>query len=147
VLSGQNLFSSVQLINSYAGTVTLGDDASGGLSIKTLNVTSGAISQPAPGATDLTVLTTFNWTGGTLNSTANLANLIISGATVNIDPSGGTVWLGDNLSFINGANGTMGDGTLALNKDGTQVVLDSGAALTVVPGALGAFTPQSSGEV
>jgi hypothetical protein len=114
VLSGQNLFNSIQLINGYTGTVTVGDDASGGLSTNILNLTSGAIAQPDQGLTDLTVLSNLNWTGGNLNQNGPLANLTItvSSATALFAPSNaGTVSCGDNINIDTGASAEFDPGT------------------------------------
>jgi hypothetical protein len=141
--SGPNSFNSVQLINGYSGTVTLGDDASGGLTTSTLNLTSGAISQPDPGLTDLTVLSNLNWTGGTLNSSPNLANLIISGTntTATFAPTnGGTVNLGDNISLQNSAVATMNAGTLNATNANEVIDLTQNCGMQVNPGANSSYT-------
>jgi hypothetical protein len=120
---GPDRFNYVQMINGYSGTVTIGDDASGGLSINNLNLTSGTIAQPDPGLTDLTVLTSFDWTGGTLNSSSNLANLNISGSTTTatIAPANaGTINLGDNINLLNGAVATMNAGTINVTNDNVE---------------------------
>lgn len=73
-------YNSVNLVNNYAGTVTFTS------AIGTANYvqTSGSIAQPTSG-TDLTVTSMFNWTGGTLNSSAYSAIVRLIGATATIN--------------------------------------------------------------
>jgi hypothetical protein len=127
-------FGLVQVVNGYAGTVSLAADGSGGLSVIMLNLTSGAISQPAAG-TELTVLSSFIWTGGTLNSSSNLSTVTLSGATATIAPtSGGTVSLGSNISLENGAVVTQGAGTIDLTNSGLTFDVTSSCSFNVDPG-------------
>ncbi len=104
-------FAAISLVNGYSGKVTLVADATPGLSVGAFTLTSGAIAQPngittvttvtetGEGGTvttttvttitpppDLSVLDTFTWTGGILNSTPSDAALNLVGATATIDP-------------------------------------------------------------
>jgi hypothetical protein len=152
VPSGQNLFNTVQLINSYSGTVTLGDDAaSGGLSINSLNITSGAISQPDQGLTDLTVLSSLNWSGGNLGDTkadpndplfaASNANVNFNGAGTITLPTNGALYSGDTINFNNPTAANVstiisGAGSLLLNGGiGMNVNADAKVKNVVSPGA------------
>ena len=137
--SGGGDFNSVTVTSTFDATITL----AGGFTTGGLSLASGAIDQPAPTSpwddTDITVTSDFTWTGGTLNSTANLANLTITGssATALVAPEGGgTVNLGDNITLEEGAAGTIGGGTIALNKD-VSLITSTGSSLYFNPGALG----------
>jgi hypothetical protein len=94
------------------------------IQVGTLNLSAGsagAIAQPGQtgAGSDITVTNTFNWTGGTLNSSANLATLHLQDATATITPNGSTLATGDNLSLEDistGSNGTVTAGTINLNN-------------------------------
>jgi hypothetical protein len=136
-------YRSVSFVGNYAGTVTLDS----GFATGQLNLSSpGAISQPASG-TDITVVgdsasdpgpyaDDFIWTKGTLNSTANLANLIVTGSTTTalIAPANaGTVTTKSTLKFLNGATGTINPGTVNFaGGDGMDV--GEYCSVTVAPG-------------
>ncbi len=111
-------YNSVSLNGAYTSTITLiGGFTTASL---TLDAAGAAISQPiASGGysnTDIRVTSSFNWTNGTLNSSANLSNLILDGATALIAPRAimdmwnpmsppipGKVTTGDLLKLVNGA--------------------------------------------
>src|SRR5262249_10642145 len=81
---------------------TLAPDGSAGVSTVLFLMESGAISQTLPNTsltTDLTVLGSFIWPGGTLNSSANNANVNIEGGGSITPPSGGDLFLGSTLVF------------------------------------------------
>jgi hypothetical protein len=129
---GSEEWASVTLQPWYGDTVTLATD----VSIRGLFLYGGAISQPSSG-TDITVTDEFIWTGGTLNSSANASNLILTGssATGTIAPaSGGTVYLGSNVRLEDGAQATMAEGTIDLNKENLDLVIGTGTRFTVAPG-------------
>src|SRR4029079_14621293 len=100
-------------------------------------MSGGILDQPS--GADLTVTGTFWWTAGKLNSTANLANVTITGeyATATIAPANGvTVNLGSNLSLMNGAFATMKEGTVEVNKSGIAFTTNGGSSFNIDPGAL-----------
>jgi hypothetical protein len=127
-------FNSISLVNNYSGTVTLASDGSAGLSANTFTLTSGAISQPAAN-TELTVLSDFSWTGGTLNSSTFLSTVTLSGATATFAPaSGGTVYCGSIISLKNGAVGTLKEGTVELQNNASEFIVHESSGLFVDPG-------------
>jgi hypothetical protein len=115
----------------------------GPMTAEQLSVSGGVIDQGS-GSASVTVTgpaaspyaAAFVWTGGTVNSTTNPADLILSGsaATGLIAPANaGTVYLGSTLSLINGAVATMLAGTIeAANGATFDIGEDSG--LEVDPG-------------
>ncbi|HEX4610608.1 MAG TPA: hypothetical protein VH092_20630 [Urbifossiella sp.] len=112
-------FHSMTFQNGYSGTVTLG----GSVSLLNYTMSSGTLDQSA--TTALTVTTDFEWTGGTINSTATLSQVNISGATALIAPSGaGTVSLGSTLNFTGGAVADIEPGTIDAQND-PEIDLDS----------------------
>jgi hypothetical protein len=124
-------YGSINLINSYAGNVSTPT----GFQTAILDLESGSLDQLSSTA-DITVNQNFNFTGGTLNSTSNLANLIISGsnATATFNPNGRTVNLGDNISLQNGAVATMNAGTINITNDNEQFNINQFCGLKVAPG-------------
>ena len=119
----------LHLSAGYSGTVTLAGD----LSVGNLELAAagGILDQPAPGST-LTVTQSLNWTAGTLNSTANLANVVLNGATATIAPAGaGTVNCGSNVSLMGGANATFSPGEVHFTNPGTLAVGQNCAANVV----------------
>jgi hypothetical protein len=128
---------SLHLVDGYTGTVTVGTPRSSmDLWLNTLELTSGSIAQPYAEQSAITVLGSFIWTGGTLNSSASLANLNISGSTTTatINPNGGTVNLGDNISLLNGAVATINAGTISMTNDGEEIDIETGSGLNADPG-------------
>lgn len=124
-------FAGVWVLSSYTGTVTFG----GSLSAGTFDLEGGAVSQPTT-STDLTVTSTFTWTGGTLNSSANLANVNISGGTATLAPvGGGSVSLGSNLVLVNGATATLSAGTIDITNDGEEIDVGANCGVNVDPGS------------
>jgi hypothetical protein len=120
------------IASSYTSRITM----SGPVTTYMFGMSGGTLDQ-ASGA-DLTVTGYFNWTGGTINSTSSLANVIIDGATALIAPTGGgTVNLGSNISLENGAVATMNAGTLNLINAGTQVDIKAGTKLQIDAGLNG----------
>ncbi len=102
IVAGGGAFQSLTILSNYTGTVTFG----GAITTGAYSQGGGAISQPSSG-TDLTVTSTFNWSGGTLNSSTNQAIVHLRGATGTISPGAGNViTTGSTLSFEN--NGTVG---------------------------------------
>jgi hypothetical protein len=129
-------FASIQFVNNYSGTVNVAPDSSGGLSVGSFTLSSGAIAQPYFN-TNLTVLSSFTWTGGTLNSSSNLATVTLSGATGTFAPAGGgTVELGSDITLANGAEATMREGTVDMNKSGIQFITTTGSRFHIDPGTL-----------
>jgi hypothetical protein len=117
-------WSSIHLVNGYAGTVTFNST----LLVGTFEQTSGALTWMLSGE-DLNVSTSFTWTGGILNASTNANTVHLTGATALIAPAGGgTVTTGNTLSFENGATGTFNPGTVnftnagAVNIDATSEV-------------------------
>lgn len=120
-----------------SGTLTLGAP----VTANAFSLSGGQVAQAA--GANLTVTgfpdlfgDEFTWTGGTLNSTANLANVTITGSdtTALFAPAGGgTIWLGSNLSLENGASGTMRDGAIDLNKDGIEFSTSTGSSFFIDP--------------
>jgi len=132
--AGLTTLQSLHIRNAYNQTLTMAN----ALSIGTLEMSpgdGGKIDQPSSGL-DLTVTASLNWTSGTINSTDNLANLSVSGATATIAPaSAGTVNSGDNLTFVNSAVGTLNAGTITFTNDGFDMNVDANCGLIVDPGA------------
>jgi hypothetical protein len=127
-------FHSVRLL-LYGGTVTTATP----FSTMILVMTSGTIDQPAtlPG-TNITVTghdssndLDFKWIGGTINSTNDLSNLIITGSNTSgqIFEDGETVYLGSNLTLSDGAEVTMKEGTINVNKDEVQFEVNDNCGL------------------
>jgi hypothetical protein len=94
-------FGAVQFINGYSGTVTVNPDSSAGLSVGSLALGTGALSQPNEYC-DLSVLGTFTWTGGTLNSSPSTATVnVYGGGSIVLPGEGNTLTTGSTLSFVN----------------------------------------------
>ena len=136
--SGGGYYHSVTLVAQYGGTVTLAS----GFATEHLNVQGGTIDQPTAG-TDIIVgpassdsSGTFDWTGGTINSTSNLAAVYVQGAvTFTIDPGGGTLRTGSTFTFEGTdeeatAAGTVRAGTVEIGN-GAGINLDQYATMTV----------------
>jgi hypothetical protein len=112
----------------------------GDVTADAFRLASGIIDQPGP---DITVTgeysfgdgNSFEWVGGTLNSTATLANLNMLGGLGLIDPGGNTVTTGSNLSFV-GTNAavetTVLPGTVEFRNE-AGVVAGVLAAVTIKP--------------
>ncbi|MDB5313552.1 MAG: hypothetical protein JWO38_7754 [Gemmataceae bacterium] len=136
-------YRTVMLNSSYTGKVTL----SGSLSVGTLGLNGGVISQPV-GGTDITVtrisgmspyeVPGFSWSGGTLNDTAHAANLTVIAGTALIDPQGGTLKTGSTLSFTGGTTGTFNPGAVefandaGINVDAASTVSSTGTGAAPV---------------
>jgi hypothetical protein len=127
------------------GSITAGSATVGGgtlslnapLTSSNLELDAGTIDQPTSGA-DVTVTGNFTWTGGTFNSTSNLANVNISGntATATFAPTnGGTVNLGSNINLSNGATATMSVGTINITNDSEEIDVGANCGMTVDPGS------------
>jgi hypothetical protein len=106
-LSSYADYGSINLINGYAGTVTLAPDSAGQLAVMTLTVTSGTLAQQADGAesqaqgqakpqgtsgstggatsTDLTVYGALDWTGGTVGGPNSASVPPLAPANVNLE--------------------------------------------------------------
>lgn len=88
-------FEAMHIQGGYTGTVTFGS----ALTVGTYSQANGAIAQPQSGY-ELTVLDTFTWIGGTLNSTSTLSTVRIRGAVGTVDPGvGNTITTGSMLSM------------------------------------------------
>ncbi len=144
-------FNSITLTAGYTGTVTV----TGPVQTDALYLNNGTIDQPAGSGSDMTVLggattndytwwlnpgwnggSDFYWTGGTLNSTSNLANINISGSSTiaTIAPTNaGTVTTGDNINLNNGAVATLLAGTVNL-ANSANVNIDTTSSFEVDPG-------------
>ena len=130
------IYHSVQLIHGYSGVVT----APGGFETQILTLQSGAICQPNGNDSDVFVLASFTWTGGTLGGSlvdtsnphfiaSNSALHLLSGSISSIDPGDGhTVATGDTLSFENnsgvGSTATFASGIVNF-VGGLGVSIDS----------------------
>jgi hypothetical protein len=125
--SSAGSFASVHIQTGYTGTVSLG----AALSLGTFELASGAISQPTLG-TDLTVTSSFNWTGGTLNSDPiNAATLNLNGAAATVTPqSTDAIVTGDTFNTLNGASLTINPGTIQFNN-GTGITLGENTSMFV----------------
>lgn len=129
-------YRSVTLNNSYSGTVTL----SSAFTTEELYLYNGALSQPV-GGTDITVTAQFTWTGGILNSSSNLATVSITSANpmlpaaALIDPGGGTLNLGSNISLVSEAHLTTGAGTINVTNDEQTIDVGEYCSFNVNPGA------------
>lgn len=124
-------FAAVYIESTYTGTVTIAE----ALTFGTFQLAGGAISQP-DATFSLTVTGSFTWTGGTLNSSAALANFVLSGATAIIAPVGGeSVSLGSSIDFSNGSITTLQAGTLNVTKDAIELRVSGTSTLKVDPGA------------
>jgi hypothetical protein len=121
--SGDGSLNSLNMVNGYAGTVTY----SLPLPTHDLILKSGTLNPKLGGTTvpDVTVDRTFTWqpdSSGqaslpTINNTAALANVFITGATATIDPLGTTTLpTGSTLNFLNGASATFLPGTVMFNN-------------------------------
>ncbi len=110
-------YASFRLLSGYAGTVTLGT----GVSTDVFTLRSGSIAQGGTYA-NLSVSSTFTWSGGVLNSTASDAVVaILGGGEITLGGDGTTLTAGSVLSF-GGLNPAAvattvitGGGTLLLN--------------------------------
>jgi hypothetical protein len=139
---GSGAYGSVTLTEEYDSTVTVEEE----FSTHGLFLEGGTIDQPSSG-TDITVIggffapanESFIWTGGTLNSTSNLATLTVTGSntTGRIEPDGGgTITLGSHFTMENGAAVTMKEGTVDVNKTGLQFITATGSSFAIDPGTL-----------
>ena len=134
-LSGGLTLAEIHFVNGYSGTVTLASNLTvGKLELASANAT---LDQPtATYGSNVTVTTAMLWTGGTLNSSSNLANVTITGgtATAMFAPAGGgTVNLGSTINLSGGAVGTIKEGTLNVTNDGMQINVNTGSVLNVSP--------------
>ncbi len=131
--SGSTQFAELHLVGGYSGTVTLSNN----LTVRDLELTSGAVNQPSTSyGTDLTVTAAMIWTGGTLNSSTNLATLTIDGATARIAPAGGgTVNLGDNITLAGGAVATLKEGTVLATNENEEIDVGEECGMEADPGA------------
>jgi hypothetical protein len=129
-------YHSVTLDATYTGRVTLDGDVVTG----NFNLAGGTIDQPdlgtGPFDTEITVTESFNWTGGTLNSTPNDANVNIQGAGNIAIPTDGTLYCGSTLNFTNPTAAAVetlitGAGTL-LQTGGTGIYVGTNAGVHVV---------------
>jgi hypothetical protein len=112
--SGSDLtLGELHFVNGYSGTVTLARNLT--VDKLELNSANATLDQPTSlyGTTDVTVDRAMLWAAGTLNSTANLANLYITG---------GTTW----ATFAPASAGTI--------HSGSSINLDSGAVVTMKAG-------------
>ena len=124
-------FAEMVLQGNYNGTVTFGS----ALTTGAYTHDGGAISQPVPG-TDLTVAGSFVWTGGILNSSSNLANVNLEGATGLFAPAnGGTVLTGNNINLGSDTVATIKEGIITLANSAT-VNLNANSKMLVDPDAL-----------
>jgi adhesin HecA-like repeat protein len=133
--SGSSLtLAGLHLVNGYSGTVTVVVP----LTVGTLEETTGILDQPATTlGSNISVTTALLWTGGTLNSTTNLANVTITGATTQalIAPGGGgTVYCGSNISIENGANTMMKAGTIEFTNNNIQFYIGALSNVIADPG-------------
>lgn len=126
----------VGLLGVQVGTLALGAPTLANV----FALSGGAIAQAA--SADLTVNgarsewsgTAFTWTGGTLNSSANLATVTLDGATGTIAPAGGgTVNLGSSLTLLGGAAVTVKEGTIHVTSDDVEFNVNS-SSLLIDPG-------------
>jgi hypothetical protein len=129
-------FAGVYIGSSYTGTVTTGE----ALTFGAFELANGAISQSAA-AHDLTVTGTFDWTGGTLNSSTTAATFTLSGATATISPgANNTISTGSTLNLVAretgnglvGTSATFRSGEL-LFAGGDGIIIDSFCRADVKP--------------
>jgi hypothetical protein len=125
-------YNSVSIINDYTGTVTLAS----GFTTGTLVMEYGAISQPTSG-TDITVTSHFNWTGGTLNSSDNIANLNLNGATFLV------AGLGSQINVAAGGSLTFKSGQLSSDLP----LKNDGGTVTIMPDTFAHFRGAVAGYV
>ena len=121
-----------------SGLLTLGESVTAGV----FTLSGGAVAQAA--GADLTIDGgwegewsgyEFAWTGGTLNSTANLQTVNIIGITGLLAPvNAGTVSLGSHLTLENGAVVTMKEGDVTLFNDGITFTIKTNCELIADPG-------------
>ena len=96
------------------------------------------------GGYSLTVTTALNWTSGTINSTASLGDLVISGATALIAPeNGGTVYTGSNIKLVNGASATTKEGSVQVTNAEQEINVGENCSYNVDP--TGSLTSQIVG--
>ncbi len=129
-------FNSVRFVNGYNGTVQVASDGTAGLAVNTFDMSCGVINQQSTGA-DLGVLTSFSWTGGTLNGNpGGAANVNVLGSGSITRPAGGTLNCGSTLNFSNPSAAAVqtviaGAGTLLLTG-GNGITVEADAKVTVV---------------
>jgi urease beta subunit len=127
-------------MQQQAGTLALVAPVTAGV----FSLSGGQVTQTS--SADLTVNgvyeewsgVAFTWTGGTLNSSTNLANVTITGTetTALIAPtSGGTVNLGSNINLSGGAVATLREGTINITNDGTAFNINANSEIRADPGA------------
>lgn len=114
-------FDAITVNCSYTVTLT------SAITTGTFNMNAGRTSQHADGD-DITVTTSFGWTGGDINISNYSGNLNLARAnpwmwSATIAPaSAGTVHTGDTFKFLNGATGTFNAGHVNFTGgDGVEV--------------------------
>ncbi|MBA4067984.1 MAG: hypothetical protein C0501_30630, partial [Isosphaera sp.] len=130
-------YASFRLLSGYDGTVTLAT----GVSTDVFTLQSGSIAQGGSSA-NLSVSSTFTWTGGVLNNTPSNATVaILGGGQITLGGPGTTLTAGSTLAFGNlnpaGVVTTIisGAGDLLLNTTNDNAVFvgaDTKVELTVV---------------
>lgn len=125
-------FAGVHIGATYTGTVTTGE----ALTFGVFDLANGAISQSAS-AYDLSVTGTFNWTGGTLNSTPSAAAVYLNGGgTITLPGGTNTLTTGSTLSFGSSSGEKLttisGGGDLLLNGTGDGIFVNADAKVNTV---------------
>ena len=112
-------FNSISVLSGYSGSVIV----QGGILVGDVVLTGGDLRQPNGDLSTVTVVNTFNWTGGTLNASTSRSTLAVrGGATATITPPAtGALVTGSTLSFEDyastGSTGTVNAGTIEWNND------------------------------
>ena len=124
-------YAAIELVNSYAGTVSFASEAvpgleggggsptNQGIAVTMFTMESGAINQEVA-ASELFVLGSFTGTGGTINSSTFTSKLTVGGGGT-IDPNGATIATGSNIPFFGPPTGpavttTVKPGTIQFNN-------------------------------
>jgi len=127
-------FDSININPGYTGTITLNGD----LTVVMFYQGDGTIDQPLGTGSEITITQWWGWEGGTLNSTSTLSSVTLDGSlypgmtSATIAPANaGTVYLGSNIHFINGALATFLDGTIDAINDPEVFLCQAQVTVTV----------------
>lgn len=140
-------YAGVHILNNYSGTLTI-----------PFNISFGAYEQTSgntytPG-TDVTVTSTFSWTGGNVNTSSTAGEYRIQGVPLGtVNPNGGTVSSGSTMRIEPNPTSLIGSvvtflaGTIDwLGGEGIIVDRFSIADIKPAPGAVVTFDAKTSGK-
>lgn len=126
---GEGSYDKIRFINGYTGSVSLGTN----LMVYTLELTTGNLDQGYNGGygTAISVVTRFDWTGGTLNSTEDLSSITLEpGSTAAIAPGEGNTLVTGSSILLADASGSYLDGAVATFTEG-ELILENGSGISV----------------